>query len=92
MYIPIMAQYVEPGMESPMGKIKDVNDDGDLIRVDFEGNFHVMYDLERPLLIAIDLEENAMTNWAEFSGGYEYFQITEIELVDNIEEAKKAQA
>lgn len=55
-YIPIMAMYVEPGMESPLGTIKNVDDDGHFIRVDFEGNFHVMYHLERPMLIAIDLE------------------------------------
>jgi hypothetical protein len=51
-----MAQYVESGMESPMGVIKDIEDDGVLIRIDFEGNYHVAYGMERPVLIAIDLE------------------------------------
>jgi len=55
-YIPIMAQYVESGMESPFGKIKNIEDDGVFIHIDFDGGFYMMYDLERPVLIALDLE------------------------------------
>lgn len=55
-YLPMMAQYVEPGMESPLGVIKGTDDDGVYVRVDFHKNFHVMYAVESPLLIAIDLE------------------------------------
>jgi len=54
-YIPIMAQYVEPGMEGPMGVVQDIEDDGVLIHINFE-LCCVAYGLERPVLIAIDLE------------------------------------
>ena len=55
-YLPMMAQYVEPGMESPLGVIKDTDDDGAYVRVDFQDNFHVTYGVESTVLIAIDLE------------------------------------
>lgn len=55
-YLPMMAQYIEPGMESPLGVIKRTNDDGAYVRVDFHDNFHVTYAVESPVLIAIDLE------------------------------------
>ena len=59
-YVPIMAQYIEPGMNSILGEeIHNVTDLGECIRVQFISGNEIDYTPEQPLLIAIDLEQAA---------------------------------
>lgn len=55
-YVPIMAQYIEPGMTSPLGMVKGVEDQGNGIRLIFFEGLEVTYPSERPVYVEIDLE------------------------------------
>ncbi len=55
-YVPIMAQYIEPGMISPLGTVKNVEDQGNGVRVIFSEGLHITYPSERAVFVEIDLE------------------------------------
>lgn len=55
-YVPIMAQYIEPGMISPLGTIKNVENQGNGVRVVFFDGLDITYPSERAVFVEIDLE------------------------------------
>jgi len=55
-YVPIMAQYIEPGMTCPLGTIKNVEDEGQGVRVVFSDGLDITYPSDRPVFVEIDLE------------------------------------
>jgi len=55
-FIPIMAQYVEPGMVTPFGRVKNVEEECEVLRITYPGTYTVVYTSEKPVFIEIDLE------------------------------------
>jgi hypothetical protein len=51
-----MAQYIEPGMISPLGTVKNVEDQGNGVRVVFFDGLDITYPSERAVFVEIDLE------------------------------------
>jgi hypothetical protein len=51
-----MAQYIEPGMISPLGTIKNVENQGNGVRVVFFDGLDITYPSERAVFVEIDLE------------------------------------
>lgn len=54
-FIPIMAQYVEPGMITPFGRVKQVEEEYEVLRITYPGT-SVVYTSEKPVFVEIDLE------------------------------------
>ena len=55
-FIPIMAQYVEPGMTTPFGRIQQVEEECEVLRITYPGKYAVLYTSEKPVFVEIDLE------------------------------------
>ena len=55
-FIPIMAQYVEPGMITPFGRVRQVEEECDVLRITYPGKYAIMYTSEKPVFVQIDLE------------------------------------